>query len=90
MLKLQPNRIWKKKKILEYIFDYKDAKIIAEKYEDFVDRIYDDLSSKKEIFNNVISYYLDNCENYQKPIIMDTIDGSRIEWTIFPKKKKGF
>jgi len=78
----------RKKKISEYIQKHEDCKIIAKEYENFVDSIYDRLSAKKGIFNQIISYYLDNSKKYQKPIIIDTIDGSRIEWTIFPKKRK--
>ena len=88
-LNYNQTRYGRRKKISEYIQDFEDTKIIAEEYEKFVDSIYDKLSEKKRMFNKIVSYYLDNSKKYQKPIIIDTIDGSRIEWNIFPKKKKG-
>lgn len=78
----------RKKKVLEYIKDYDDAETIAKIYEEYVDSVYSNLSKKKEIFNNIVRYYLNNSGGYKKPIIIDTIDASRVEWNIFPKKKK--
>ena len=76
------------KKVLEYIHEYEDARTIAKKYEEFVETIYDKLSEKKSLFNKIIGYYLDNSKEHPKRIIIETIDGSRIAWIIFKKKKK--
>ena len=76
--------------IREYISCEKDIYYISKSYPDFIDKIFNNLSIKKNRLNNIIKFYLESSGDC---ITIDTLDGSKISWSIFytkniTKKKK--
>lgn len=72
------------KRCQQYIENYEDCNIIADDYPKFLDRVFNNITSKKNAFNRIISFYL---EKSSDPIVLDTLDSSRIKWIIYMKEK---
>jgi hypothetical protein len=75
------------KDIREYISSEKDINHISLTYPTFIDKVFNNLSVKKNKLNNIIRYYLENSNN---SILIDTLDGSRVSWYIFITKKEPY
>jgi len=70
------------KRVRNYINNDNDILLIASKYPDFLNSIFPSIFNKRNIFNKIIKYYI---ENSQKKIEIETLDGSLISWFIFKK-----
>jgi hypothetical protein len=66
-------------KNLKFISD--DALIIARSYPDFLEYAIPGISMKKELFNKIVSYYIDYSISDEFKI--ETLDGTIISWYVF-------
>ena len=72
------------KRIREYIYNYDDIKYISKTYPDFIDKVFNKLSIKKDLLNDIIKYYVSNSTDSIK---IDTLDGSKLSWYILKTEK---
>lgn len=73
------------KRVKEYIKNGSDMITISTQYPEFINSVFPSISDKKSKFNKIVSYFLVNSE---KPIEIETLDGSVITWHIFDKPLK--
>lgn len=71
-------------KLQEYLKSDEDQGLIASLYPSFINEVFPSLSYKKKQFNNITEFYL---KKTQKPISIETLDNSIIEWAVFNKNK---
>lgn len=69
----------------DYKFELKDKSTIAKLYDTLLNNTYENLSTKREKINNIIKFYI---KKTNKPIEVNTIDGSKITWYIFNNKNE--
>jgi DNA-directed RNA polymerase len=70
------------KRVKEYIKNGTDMLTISTEYPEFINSVFPSISDKKSKFNKIVLYYLVNSD---KPIEIETLDGSVVTWHIFNK-----
>lgn len=71
----------------DYITNINDCNIISLNYSDLIDKVFGNLSKKRDKINNIIEYFI---ENSKSNIVIDTLDESRLNWIVYTKVKKKF
>jgi DNA-dependent RNA polymerase len=62
-----------------------DVRYISKTYPIFIDTVFNKISMKKDMINNIARYYLNNSE---EGFIINTLDGSRISWSNYANTNK--